>query len=191
MESCLHQTPQKVWQNPAAAFLLARVARKSPRSVLNTHLGFWLQLLLSAPPSTQVFSLYRKTIYAAITTLQSHWEESLSQPAGHNRGEEVLELPVTQSTSHISANDHTSEGLGWWWWYLLGIQQNPVSVLAEQCGDVSRSQKPEWLPLHTYSFYKSFLEGAIFFLPLLSLSGTCMWVSDVLSLTTLISFFFL
>lgn len=38
---------------------------------------------------------------------------------------------------------------------------------AEQCGDnISRIEKPEWAPPHTYAFYKSFLEGSHLLSPL-------------------------
>lgn len=50
---------------------------------------------------------------------------------------------------------------------MCGILQGPVCVSAEQCGDnISRIEKPEWAPPHTYAFYKSFLEGSHLLSPL-------------------------
>lgn len=95
MESHLHHKLQKVWQSFDAAFGFGRGVWEKPSLYLEYTSGLpataaaVIQGNTAAPPSTQLFSLYRKTIYAGITTLQPHWEESLAQPAGHNRREEV------------------------------------------------------------------------------------------------------
>lgn len=108
------QTPEREHSRDAA-FGFGRGGWEKPSLCLESTSGLLVTAAAviqgnTATLGTQLFSLYRKTIYAGITALQPHWEESLAQPAGHNRTEEVLEFPVTQSTSHTSANDHTSEG---------------------------------------------------------------------------------
>jgi hypothetical protein len=127
VESCLHHKLQKVQRS------LWVWQRWLGKALTLSWIHIWAPGYIQrniATPSTQLFSLYRKTIYAGITTLQPHWEEPLAQPAGHNRREEVLEFPVTQSTSHISASDQTSEGC---WYFRKSLEGLCVGSCKVQC----------------------------------------------------------
>lgn len=115
MESCLHHKLQKMRQSHDAAFGFGRGVWEKP----SLHLEYTSGLLATAAAVIQGtqqhlpvpnFSPYIERPSMQGTppcslTGRSHW---LSQQ--DTTGEEVLEFPVTQSTSHISANDHTSEG---------------------------------------------------------------------------------